>query len=174
MASFEFLAVILTGLGLAGSLVYYAIVISNQNKTRRLQMIQHIWEWIRSEEGYLHLADLLKMQWSDFKDFNQKYGVQTNPENYAMRWAVWNKMNGLGFMVKEGAIDVETVYDHSGGRIIWLWVQFEPVIMVFRQHGATYALKWWEYLVNELEKVAKQRGDNLTNIPQEYTETTGE
>ncbi len=101
MASFEFLAIILTGLGLSASLVYYAFVISNQNKTRRLQMIQHIWEWISSEEGYLRLAELMQMQWIDYEDFNKKYGVSSNPENYAMRWAVWNKMNGLGYMVKE-------------------------------------------------------------------------
>jgi hypothetical protein len=43
--------------------------------------------------------------------------------------------------------------------------------MVIRQHGASYALKWWEYLVDELEKIAKQRGDTLSTIPQEYTET---
>jgi hypothetical protein len=168
MASFEFLAIIFTGLGLSASLIYYAFVISNQNKTRRLQIIQHIWEWISSEEGYLRLAELMQMQWSDYKDFNRKYGVSSNPENYAIRWSVWNKMNGLGYMVKEGAIDVETVYDHSGGRIIWLWIKFEPIIMIIRKHSASYTLKWWEYLVDELGKVAKDRGDELTVIPQEY------
>jgi hypothetical protein len=95
MASFEFLAIILTGLSLSASLVYYAFVISNQNKTRRLQMIQNIWVWISSEEGYLRLAELMQMQWIDYDDFNHKYGVSSNPENYAMRWAVWNKINGL-------------------------------------------------------------------------------
>jgi hypothetical protein len=168
MASFEFLAIILTGLSLSASLVYYAFVISNQNKTRRLQMIQNIWVWISSEEGYLRLAELMQMQWIDYDDFNHKYGVSSNPENYAMRWAVWNKMNGLGYLVKEGAIDVETVYDHSGGRIIWLWIKFEAVIMIIRKHSASYTLKWWEYLVEELNKVAKNRGDELSVIPQEY------
>jgi hypothetical protein len=107
------------------------------------------------------------MQWVDYDDFNHKYGVSSNPENYAMRWSVWNKMNGLGYMVKEGAIDVETVYDHSGGRIIWLWIKFEPIIIIIRKHSASYTLKWWEYLVEELGKVAKNRGDELTIIPKE-------
>jgi hypothetical protein len=167
MASFEFLAIIVSILGLAVSLVYYATVLSNQNKTRRLQMIQHIWEWISSEEGYRQLAELLKMQWNDIDDFNLKYGVETNPENYAMRWAVWNKMNGLGYMVREGAIDAETIYDHSGGRIIWLWVKFSPIILEFRSR-ASYAMKWWEYLVDQLIAISKRRGDDFSFIPDEY------
>ena len=38
MASFEFLAVILTGLGLTASIVYYTTILRNANKTRELQL----------------------------------------------------------------------------------------------------------------------------------------
>jgi len=38
MASFEFIALILTGLGLTASIVYYANVLSNANKTQQLQL----------------------------------------------------------------------------------------------------------------------------------------
>jgi hypothetical protein len=79
-----------------------------------------MWDWISSEEDYLKMSKLLRMQWNDYKDFNNKYGVKNNPENHALRWSVWNKMHGLGYMVKEGAIDIESVYDHSAGRIVWL------------------------------------------------------
>ena len=88
-----------------------------------------------------------------------------------MRWSVWNKMHGLGYMVKEGVIDVETVYDHSGERIIRMWNRFKPIILVIREMGGSYALKWWEYLVNELEKVSEQRGDDFSFIPPDYTPT---
>ena len=165
----EYLPLVLTGLGLTASIIYYASVLRNQNKTRRLQMLQNMWEWISTEEGYLRMSELMKMHWKDYEDFNQKYGNQTHPKNYAMRWSVWNKMHGLGYMVKEGAIDVETVYEHSGARIIWLWTRFKPIILVIREMGGSYALKWWEYLVDELEKVAEQRGDDFSNIPPAYT-----
>ena len=134
-------------------------------------MLQNIWDWISTEQGYLNMAKLMEMHWTNYEDFIKKYGNQNNPKNYAMRWSVWNKMHGLGYMVKEGAIDVETIYDHSGARIVWMWNRFEPIILAIREHGGSYALKWWEYLVKELEKVAEKRGDNFSVIPSEYTPT---
>ena len=38
MASFEFLAIILTGLGLIVSILYYSSILNNANKTRELQL----------------------------------------------------------------------------------------------------------------------------------------
>jgi hypothetical protein len=146
---------------------YYIVTVRNQNKTIRLQMIQRIWEWISSEEDYLKFTQLLRMNWTDYEDFNRKYGANNNPENHAMRWAVMNNMNGLGYLLNEGAIDVETVYDHSGGRIIWLWIKFEPIILEFRK-VTPYAMKWWEYLVDKLMVEMKKRGDDFTTIPAGY------
>jgi len=45
--------------------------------------------------------------------------------------------------------------------------QIQPIIIIIRKHSASYTLKWWEYLVEELGKVAKNRGDELTIIPKE-------
>jgi len=166
----ESIPYVLTGIGIIVSILYYTSVLRNQNKTRRLQILQNMWEWISTEEGYLRMSELMKMQWKDYEDFNQKYGNQTNPKNYAMRWSVWNKMHGLGYMVKEGAIDIESVYDHSSARIIWMWIKFKPIILATREMGGgSYALKWWEYLVVELEKVAEKRGDDFSTIPPYYT-----
>ena len=38
MASFEFLAIIFTGLGLIVSILYYTSILQNANKTRELQL----------------------------------------------------------------------------------------------------------------------------------------
>jgi len=122
MASFEFLAIIIAGLGLAVSLVYYAMVINNQNKTRRLQMIQHIWEWISSEEGYLQLAELLKMQWSDLEDFNQKYGVHINQcNNTRISNGFANSNSDIGIHLtnsNNSIIEGNQINNNLGGMII--------------------------------------------------------
>ena len=154
-----------------GILVGIAIAlwqIRDMNKTRRLQMIQQIWEWLSSEESYTRIGTLLQMEWTDYEDFNRKYGVRFNLENYAKRYAAMGKLNGLGYLVKEGAIDLGTVYDHSSPIVIWLWVKFEPIIKELRKMSTPDMLNWWEYLVDKLMIEMKERGDTLTSIPAGY------
>ena len=50
MASFEFIAVIVSVLGLAASITYYAIVLKNQNETRQAQLFMNLYETARSQE----------------------------------------------------------------------------------------------------------------------------
>jgi len=155
-------SIILTGIGMVIALTYYSLQIRNQNRNRRLQIVKEIWDWISTEEGYLRFAELMTLRWTDFDDHNSKYGSTTNPEAYAKIWAAWNRLNGLGYMVKEGAIDAETVYDHSGGRIVWMWRKYGPIVKEMRaSHKISYICKWWEYLVGEMETVSEERGDKL-------------
>jgi hypothetical protein len=166
MASFEFLAIILTGLGLTASILYYSFTIQNQNKTRRLQIVKDIWDWISDEEGYKKFMYLMTMTWSDYADFGEKYGGFTNPDAYAQRFSVWNKMNGLGYMVKEGVID-----DTGAGRIVWMWEKFAPVITIDRNNlSAGYLFKWWEYLAGEIRREADNRGELLV-MPEGFSST---
>ena len=171
MVSLEVIALVFTGLSLSASILYYSYTIQSQNKTRRLQIVKDLWEWISDEEGYQKFVQLMTMTWSDYEDFHKKYGTLTNTESYATQFSVWNKMNGLGYMVKEGVIDVETVYDHSAGRIVWMWMKFESVILEIRKENTIgYLFKWWEYLIGELLKEAEKRGEHLI-LPESFTST---
>ncbi|MES0325300.1 MAG: hypothetical protein ABUK18_05405 [Candidatus Bathyarchaeia archaeon] len=171
MASYEFPAIILTGLGLSASILYYSMTIQNQSKTQKLQIIKEIWDWISDEEGYKKFIILMQMTWTDYEDFQHKYGSLTNPEAYAQRFSVWSKMNGLGYMVKEGAIDIESVYDHSAGRIMWMWDKFGSIIIRDREIlSAGYLFKWWEYLAGEIRKEADKRAE-LLNYPKTFSTT---
>ena len=174
MVSFEFLAIILTCLGLSASILYYSMTIRNQNRSRRIQIVKEIWDWISTEEGYHKFIQLMTMTWTDYDDFNRKYGGFSNTEAYAQRFSVWSKMNGLGYMVKEGAIDIETVYDHGAGRIVWMWDKFKDIISKQREElSAGYMFKWWEYLAGELRKEAERRGELLT-YPRSFTSSPEE
>jgi len=162
MASFEFLAVVVSILALAASITYYSMTIRNQTKTIRLELIKDIWDWISEEDQYKKFMQLMTMTWTSYEDFQDKYGGFTKPDDYAMRWSVWSKLNGLGYMVKEGAVDVESVYDHSASRVIWMWQKFESIIRADRERlGSGYLFKWWEYLAGELVKEAEKRGELL-------------
>jgi len=50
MAWPEFLAIILTGLGLTASITYYAMVLRNANKTRQTQLFMNLFTQLRSKD----------------------------------------------------------------------------------------------------------------------------
>jgi hypothetical protein len=178
MVSFEFLAIILTGLGLTASIIYYASVLRNSNKTqqlaletRRLQIIMDLDKEMKSFETYNRIIELLKMQWNDYDDFERKYGSDNNPENFAKRYSVLYSLNSLGILLKDGYIDADTAYDLLGEvSTIWLWVKFESVIMEIRQkYNVPTALQYFEFLNDELMKVRESRGINIP-VPETFTE----
>jgi len=68
MTSFEFLAIILTGLGLTASIVYYANVLSNANKTRKAQLFLSIYTITLQEEMNKKWYDAMEMSLKDFPD----------------------------------------------------------------------------------------------------------
>ena len=173
MTDAQTISILLAGLSIAASIVYYASVLRNQNKTqqlqletRKLQIVKEIWDWISDEEGYKQFFQIMTLTWIDYDDFQKQYGASTNIEAYTMRFSVQSKLNGFGYMVKEGAIDIETVYDHSAGRVVWMWQKYKPIIYSDRKRlGASYIFKWWEYLAEELLKEAERRGDTLVTPP---------
>ena len=177
MVSFEFLAIILTGLGLTASIIYYAIVLRNSNKTqqlaletRRLQIIMDLDQEMKSFETYNRIIELLNMQWTDYDDFERKYGSDNNPENFAKRYSVLYSLNSLGILLKDGLFDADTAYDLLGEvSTIWLWNKFESVIMeTRRRYNVPNALEYFEFLYKELMKVKESRGITPP-VPETYT-----
>ena len=73
MASFEFLAVILSLLGLSASVLYYSLTIQNQNRTRHAQLLSGLYETYRNPD-FRHMQNkILNLDYSSYEDFNEKY-----------------------------------------------------------------------------------------------------
>ena len=66
------------------------------------------------------------MQWSDYDDFEKKYGTDSNPEGAALRLGVLYEWNGVGYLLKKkGMIDRETAYRLANNvSATWLWKKF--------------------------------------------------
>jgi hypothetical protein len=63
-----------------------------------------------SPEHFTGTNELYSMEWEDWDDYNRKYGSENNPENYALRYSTWSRINGVGLLVKTGLIDVGSVH----------------------------------------------------------------
>jgi hypothetical protein len=127
MASFKFLAVILTGLGLTVSILYYTNVLRNQNKVLKTQVLLRSLESLSKRETNIDWWTVQHLEWTDPEDFNEKYNPKKDTELYARINTVWNEMNGIGYLVYKGIINLEDVYDFGGGRPTWMYKKYKPI-----------------------------------------------
>ena len=159
MVQIENLPVVLTGIGIIVSILYYASVLRNQNRTRQAQLYMQIWERFASEEGTRRAAETRSYNWTDFEDFEDKYGRENNIDAHAKRLHVWGEHNGVGFLVRKGLIDFELANQIAGGAAMIHWDKFGSIIREYRKDRNNPELyKDWEYFS---EKVKQYRKDNV-------------
>jgi hypothetical protein len=161
MVSLEIIALVLTGLSITASIIYYANILNNSNKTREAQFIQQITAWRQNPEGWKINEMLYEMEWSDYQDFINKYDGSNNPEHAAKRNSFLYTLDTWGHLMKTADLNREIVYDMMGRGIVSLWEKFKPIIYEMRINyfgdDDSY-MKGFEYLYNEMMKVREKRG----------------
>ena len=159
MISTEVIALVLTGLSISASILYYTVVLRNQNKTRQAQLYMQVWNRFASEEGTRRAAETRGYEWDDFQDFENKYGRENNIDAHAKRVHVWNEHNGIGLLLRKGLIDFDMVNKVAGGAIMVHWEKWEPIIREYRKVFDNPEFHSdWEYFY---KRVKKYREDNF-------------
>jgi len=140
------------------------LIITNRREERnkRITLSSNIVQALASVDGVRNIADLLNMEWRDMDDFRKKYDSAVNPQNYAIRFSYWYKLENPGFLLKAGLVDRDLVYDAGGWMTIWMWVKFRPMIEEYRRTdwGAD-AFKNLEYLTREMWKMRRERAPDF-------------
>ena len=175
MASFEFLGVVLSVLALSVSIIYYANILQNANKTRELQLkAQEQAEKARKAQTFMQLHQtqydkegvetvfiLHNLEWSDFDDYLEKYSALSGHVEIAAAFdSQIGYLDGIGTMVKEKLLDVDTVYNIAGRRVLMLWFKFESVVKAFRnpKWGTPDYGEHFEYLAEEMIRIREEKG----------------
>jgi hypothetical protein len=113
------------------------------------------------KEGLDAMFTLYFLEWDDFDDYLEKFGaISGHNEISAAFESQSSYLDGLGLMVKEDMIDIETVYHVAGRRILMLWFKLETIIKGFRrpQWGAPDYCEHFEYLANEMIRIREEKG----------------
>jgi hypothetical protein len=160
MLQMEYLPLVLTGLSITASIIYYASVLRNQNRTRQAQLFMQIFSVFASEE-YMKRGTLVVS--TDFEDVNDFWENQFTTQH----WVHWMWLNGLGILLKKGLLDVEMVYDMTGGfgpqRI---WEKYRRVFEWHREGRQNPDMfSSLGYLADEMEKFRKAKG-----VPDRWSE----
>ncbi len=146
-------------LGLTASVLYYAMVLRNSNRTRSAQLFMSLHNVMSSVDGMSTFLETMYMEWQDYAEFERKYGSDNNPKAYAQRQTFWNTFNNYGVLLKKGLIDPEMIFDAAGGSIIMSWEKWRPIIVEqrVRYMGPNYC-EHWEHLVDVMRSIQKRRG----------------
>jgi len=160
MVDYQTISVVLTGLGLMIALIYYALQIRNQNKTRQAQLFMQIYQTRNTHENMVRWFKLDTWKWNDFEDWKRKYGADVDPEIQALPYEQFATYDGIGMLVKNRMVDVNTVFQLLSEPIVVIWYKFETVINNLRleaEVGENY-MGSFEYLANIMIKMRKDRG----------------
>lgn len=160
MVSIEIFALVLTGLSITASIVYYANVLTNANKTRKTQLFVQLRQQQLDIEMIQNYTELLNSEWDDFDDFQLKYESSTNPLHFAKRYRVWAFLDGLGYLLHKGLIDLESCYHLlNGNASIYMWTKYRLIIEEQRiRDNNPEEWMWFEYLNDEIIKLRKKKG----------------
>jgi hypothetical protein len=153
-------------LGIIGGLSYYIMTTQNANKARKTQAVKELNLNMYKAETNRWGMELLAMDWEDFDDFRKKYSVSVNPDNFSKRWQIWHMYNNMGYMLYQGIIDIETIYNMIGPvSILEFWQKFKPIIIEQRKlYDEPYWFRWMEYLANEILKYRVNLGLSKSDV----------
>jgi hypothetical protein len=161
MVDAQALSILFAGLSIAASIIYYANILTNANKTRKAQFIHQITAWRQDPERWKINYELLTMQWDDYDDFVRKYSPSNDLDHASRRNSFLYALDTWGHLVKEAKLDRELVYDVFGRGVISIWEKHSPIIREYRtrlfNNDDSY-MSGFENLYNEMVIVRERKG----------------
>jgi hypothetical protein len=177
MVSVETISIVFTGLSVSLAAFYYISTLRNAQRnqqltlraqeqaleTRQAQLFMQLYNVFTSTDFQSNYWDIIdNWEFSDFMEFMEKYGSETNLDAFAKRGAVGAYFEGMGVLVNRKLIDVGLVDDLISGLIIRYWEKMQPIMddaremMTYPQLG-----EWIEYLYNEIKPIAEEQHPEL-------------
>ena len=161
---FQFLQTVSIMVGIA----YYLMILRNQQESqqktdqaRKIQTFMQIHQRQNDQKEQETLYMLYNLEWINFEDYIDKYSAMSgHPEIAGAFDSQLSYYDGIGTMVKENMIDLETVYNIAGRRILMLWFKFETIVKGFRdpKWGIPDYGENLEYLAEEMIRIRKEKG----------------
>ena len=168
----EYLPLVLTGIGIIASIIYYANILNNANKTRELQLRaqEHATE-TRQAQLYMQLFqvdtsteyqrkvyDLLLLDTTDSEKIGKRF--ETERDFAANVRSFLFRIDGIGNLLKTGLIDHDYVYNIGAGiGPIIAWYNWKPWISYYREsRNSPDYLTGLEFYAEEMIKIRQAKG----------------
>jgi hypothetical protein len=161
------ISIALTGLTVSIAAIYYTLTLRYARKnqqmqleTRQAQLFMQIYgQWNTMEHG-LQYEKSMRMEWTDFNDFDEKY--MNDIEAYTGWRMMARFFEGIGVLVQRGLIDVTLVDDLMSGETMRYWEKFQPLIKEMRaRYNWPQAVEWVEYLYDQIKPIVEEQHPEL-------------
>ena len=156
-------------LGVTVSILYYAMVLRNSNRTRSAQLFMSLHSLMSDMEGMSAYLDTMYMEWEDYDDYERRYGSDYNPDNYAKRMTVWTRFDWMGMLLRRGLIDRDVFFElNPGMNPLQHWTKFKDIIREMRRrYNVPMFGTDFEYLAEENRKYMLEKGIDPT-VPETF------
>ena len=118
LAVLQTVSYLIAALSFAVTCAYYIMNLRNTQKnmemtleTRRINIINSLTSYGVSPDGMKVYFEILNYKWTDYDDFERKYGSNNNMEAHAKRNSIWAGFNVCGAMLRKGQLKTEDLYD---------------------------------------------------------------
>ena len=149
--------------GVLVAAVYYIQNLRVAERNKKIQLSMSIADRLGSKEFRRDYFTLWKLDWKDTDDFMKKYDSSVNTEDarehWALRWSVWNTYDNLGYLLREGLVNDDIVFNSSGNDSIFIWARYWPMIDYYRRSQlGQRLLDNFEFLAKTMWEMGKARG----------------
>lgn len=179
MAQIENLPLVLTGLGLTASILYYTMTLRNANKTQQQQLetrqAQLFRDLLKTQESYefAKMFQEIFYDWTftDFQDFMNKYSKDT--ESRTKMTIIFGYLEGMGIMMRRGLISPDLVYEYHYNTVTGFWEKYAPVVEGLRvRFGSPKFYEPIEWLYGEMKRIQDAKGHGFNRNAMNHQQNT--
>jgi hypothetical protein len=150
MVDIQTFSIVIASASVVAGVIYYALQIRNQNRTRQTDLVMKLYSNFNSPEFQKTWEQILKREAKDLQDYQKKYG---NAESVT----VGMFFEGIGILLKRKLIDIELVDDMFTSPIKMTWEKMKNMTLESRKiYNRPETFEWFEYLYNEMKKREQQ------------------
>jgi hypothetical protein len=166
------IGILLTGLTVSIAAIYYTLTLRytrrNQElqlETRQANLFSQYHLHYQSKDFNRDMSEILyNWEWNDYEDFRTKYGSGSgNMEAFSMWMRIFQYYDGLGILISKGLLDRALVAEMMSELVILFWEKCKPVVVAARKyHNLPLAMRWTEYLYNEIKETIEEHPELRT------------
>lgn len=149
--------------GVLVAAIYYIQNMRVAERNKKIQLSTNVTDRVGTREFMKTFVELAYLRWRDIDDFLKKYDSAVNTEesqdNFSKRWWLWSTYDNLGYLLREGLVDEEIIFNSQGAYSVIHWGRYWPIIEYYRRKemGPRW-LENFEYLTRRMWAMGKERG----------------